>query len=117
MNIGIDANGDWDMSAGELVFVNGAEEIRQFLIQKLRTVFQEWFLDARLGLPYFEQIFQKRPDPVVVESIFINEIVSTPGLVSLVEFDLNLNEVTRTLELDMRATTVDGEINFSEVLF
>jgi len=116
MNIGIDSTGDWDISEGELVMTSGQEEIRQFIIQKFKTSFGEWFLDVRLGIPYFEQIFKKIVDPAIVESIFINEIIFTPGIVSLLEFDLNLDKVTRTLSVDMRATTVDGEINFSEAL-
>ncbi len=116
MNIGINDAGDWDILNGELVFVRDQEELRQFLIQKMRTFLGEWFLDLRVGVPYFEEIFKKRPDPAIIESIFVNEILATPGIVDLVEFDLNLDNATRSLSVDFRATTLDGEINFSEVL-
>ena len=116
MNISIDDSGDWQLSGGELVLTRDAEEVRQFIIQKMKTFLGEWFLDTRLGIPYFDEIFVKRPDPTVLEVVFINQIISTPGIVDLVEFDLNLDNATRNLTLSMRATTLDGEINFSEVL-
>jgi len=116
MNIKLDANGEIAIENGELVFVTGQEELTQFIGQKLKTFFGEWFLDLRLGIPYFEVIFQKQPDPAVIDAVYINEITDTPGVTSLREFDANLNKTSRTMSVDFQADTVDGEINFSEVL-
>ena len=113
MNIGIDASGDIDIENGQLVMVEGQEEIRQHLEQRLRSFLGEWFLDQTIGIPYFDDILKKNVIPSEVESIFINEILSTPGVVRLLTFDLTLDKDVRRLNLTFMAETVDGIVDFT----
>ena len=112
MNLGIDASGDLDIQNGQLVLIEGQEEIKQHLEQRLRTFLGEWFLDETLGIPYFDNILKKNVIPSEIESIFINEIVSTPGVVRLLTFDLTLDKELRQLNLTFMAETVDGIVEF-----
>lgn len=113
MNLGINSSGDIDIQSGQLVLIEGQEEIRQHLEQRLRTFLGEWFLDQSIGLPYFDDILKKNVIASEVESIFINEILSTPGVVRLIEFTLDLDKAQRALKVSFVAETVDGIIEFS----
>lgn len=113
MNIQVnDITGDIELENGELPLVSGSEEYAQFLKQKLRTFLGEWFFDIRLGLPYSQQIFVKRLNVPTVEAIFRNEIITTPGVIELQEFDMTLDAATRTLTVSFRALTTEGEVVF-----
>lgn len=116
MNLSIGDDGDLVIENGEVIMITGVDEIAQFVGQKLKTILGEWFLDVRLGLPYFDKILTKRVKPAIIEQIFIAEIVSTPGILNLLEFDLNLDTATRTMTVEFRALSTEGEVIFNEDL-
>jgi hypothetical protein len=118
MDILLDTDtGDISVVNSDLVLTEGQEAIEQNLRQRLQTFFKEWFLDNRIGIPYFEQVLVKNPDPIVVDSIFKKEIIETPGIEELIEFNASLDKSLRELNLSFKARTIDGGvINFSEVI-
>jgi len=101
---------------GDLIMTDGIEAIQQHLAQRLRTFLAEWFLDRRVGVPYYEQILIKNPNPSALDTIFKSVILNTPGIQELLEFDIQIDDQTRELTLEFRANTIDGEIDFTEVL-
>ncbi len=109
----------WDLStdATDLLLVDQADGIRQHLAQRLKTFMGEWFLDLRVGVPYLQQVMVKNPDPVILDSVFKAEIINTPGIVELLEFDLAINAGTRELKLFFKAVADTGAvITYNEVL-
>ena len=116
MNLAIEENaadpnfGDLQLTEqGQLVLVTGQEEIRQLSAQRLRTFFSEWFLDTLIGIPYFDQIFEKGQNVNDIDAIFINEILSTHGIIRLLEFDLDIPDLaSRQLELTYTAQTSES---------
>ena len=101
--------GDLEIVKGQLVLVSGQEEIRQHSAQRLRTFLGEWFLDLLIGLPYFEEIFEKGVDVNNIDSIFISEILQTPGIVRLLDFDLDIPDLaSRRLEVNYEAQTSES---------
>ena len=116
MNLAIEENaadpnfGDLQLTEqGQLVLVTGQEEIRQLSAQRLRTFFSEWFLDTLIGIPYFDQIFEKGQNVNDIDAIFINEILSTQGIIRLLEFDLDIPDLaSRQLELTYTAQTSES---------
>jgi hypothetical protein len=114
MNLSVNSiTGDLDIQNGQLVLIEGQEEIKQHLEQRLRAFLGEWFLDQSIGLPYFDDILKKNVISSEVESIFINEILSTPGVVRLLSFELTLDKGLRQLQLSFLAETIDGIVDFS----
>ena len=107
-------NDDLAFENNNLVMVNGADEVAQNLRNELRFFAGEWFLDTDLGVPFFEDVFKKNPDPAIIDAIFKNKILNTTGVIELLEYNLELNG--RKLELSFKARAVDGIINFNEVL-
>lgn len=113
MNLSIDAQtGDLKVTKGQLVLVEKSEELEQHLGQRLRTFLGEWFLDITLGLPYYDEILKKQVNANVVDSIFIDEILATPGVVRLLSFNSDLTLASRGLTIDFIAESVDGIIDF-----
>jgi hypothetical protein len=108
----------WDLATGDtdLLLVDGRDAIGQHLAQRLKTFLGEWFLDLRIGVPYFQQVMVKNPDPLVLDSVFKSEIINTPGVTELLSFDLKIDAGSRLLQLSFSAATDDGVITFSEVL-
>ena len=109
-----DTTGDLIIEEGNLLLNEGIESVRQFLRARLRTFLGDWLLDRSVGVPYIEEIFVKNPNPTILDSIFKREILNTPGVVELLEFEMTLDSELRKLSLDFKARTLDGIIIFSE---
>lgn len=116
MNILLDSTGDWAVANGELQFANGVDEIAQIVATRLKTFLGEWFLDVRLGVPWFSKILKKNPNPAEIEAVLIQTIVESPGIITLLDFQLSLDGATRQLSVSFRAESVAGIINFTEVV-
>ncbi len=99
---------DLDLSfvEGKLQLVTGATRTRQKLRIRLSTFLGEWFLDQRVGIPYFRDVLVKNPDEAIVRGIFADVITSTPEVLTLDRLDLDLSG--RTLSLDFACTLTDG---------
>ena len=108
--------GDLVIEKGDLVNTTGAEAVLQRVRQYLSTFLGEWFLDTRVGVPWFQQIMIKGFDPVVVDAVLKTTILNIPGVEELTKFELDLDTKTRELTLTFKAIGDDGPIDFSEVV-
>jgi len=111
----LDENGDLEIGPdGDLIIVTGIDAIRQHLRIRLQFFRGEWFLDTRLGIPYFEEVLIKAPDLNVVQSLLREAVRETPGVISITSFELDFEGVTRKLSLDFDALTTEGPLRFTE---
>lgn len=103
--------GDLRLEGGDLVWLTDPMEI---IAQKLRVRFRffkgEWFLDLTQGVPYYQSILVKAPSRTVLEAIFRQVILSTPGVVSMDLLTVALDNVTRELSVEFRARVDGGRI-------
>jgi len=109
-------DGDILIEQNKFSIVSGPDEIVQNLRQNIRTFFGEWFLNQSLGVPYFQDIFIKNPNPISIEAAFKNVILGTIGVRELIDFDLNLDSAQRELSYTFSALIYDKIIDFSEVV-
>lgn len=93
MDLKQDSNGDLLLTNGELTFVDGPEEVRQLIDQRLKTHYGEWFLNITIGVPYLQKILIK--NSVQASAILKNEILSVPNVLGLNSFALEINKNTR----------------------
>lgn len=107
---------DIELVGNDFVLTEGIDAISQHLSQRLKTFLNEWFLDNRIGVPYFEHVLKKNFDPVIVDTVFKKEIINTPGVLELLSFSADLDNATRTLQIAFKARTSEGIIDFSEEL-
>lgn len=83
----------------------GAPASRQKLCLRLGLGQGEYVLDARKGIPYFQQIFVKATGRRLAESIFRRAITTCPGVATLESFRLAVG-ADRTARLSFIARTV-----------
>jgi hypothetical protein len=103
--------GDLDLSTGGLVLTrNRADLVAQKLRNKLLFFLGEWFLDTRLGVPYFQSILVKNPDVATVRQILVTAISSTPGVVQVFDVNLEIDRRVRELTFSFKAKVDNGAI-------
>jgi len=99
-----------------LRIIDGVDAISQHILIRLRFFQGEYFLDQRLGIPYYQDILIKNPNLVVVRSIYREAILETPGVLDITRFDLNFDSANRSLRVDFTCTVTDSTepLDFSE---
>lgn len=109
MDLALDENGDLALSGGDLVLLEGAEEVAQRLRIRLRLFLGEWFLDASAGMPYFQRILGHKIAEPALLSILREQILDTPGVESIESLTAHLDGARRNMQVRFRVTTADGE--------
>lgn len=112
MDFQLDTDGDIDVSANDLVLVDGIDAIKQSVQMRLKTFLGEEFSDDEVGVPWFTEILIKNPSFLVVGEIIKKKILETRGVTDIISFVFDIDG--RTATLDFEALTVNGFINFSE---
>ncbi len=108
---------DLAIERGDLALVRGRDAIAQDIATRLQFFQGEWFLDQRVGMPYFKEVLVKNPDLGAVRFVIRSAILSTPGVRSLESFSLTFDGATRALNVTFTAKTVDDEVlDFSREL-
>lgn len=108
--------GDIQITGNRFSLVDRKAEIRQRLIQNLRTFFGECFLDTTLGVPYHQIIFEKGTPLSVIESVLIDEILKTLGVTNLVRFEpLDLDPGSRELSVTFEVATIFGSVTVEDL--
>lgn len=103
--------GDLALVNGDLVFLQpGPEYTQQKLASRLKFFLGEWFLDRRLGIPYYRHVFVKSPDMNVVRRIFTDVITRCPGVLALTNLEFDYDPSERTLGVSFHATVEGGTI-------
>src|SRR6478752_2230488 len=83
--------GDLLVAGGDLVLTSdvdprGAHPVLQDILTRLRTFQGEWFLDTTIGVPYYQTILVKAPDMTAIATALKDQILSTPGVLTLNQF-------------------------------
>lgn len=112
-DIKLDQNGDIDLTNGSMTLVDGVDAVTQLLNQRLLFFYGEWFLDLDKGIPYFEKVFMKNPNPSVLDSLFKRAILTTPGILRLEAFSMTLDTARRSLSITGQAVSTSGIVNFN----
>lgn len=83
---------------GNLALVTGAEAIGQHIRQRLMAWRGEWFLDTSAGVEWTEYVLGRPPSEMAIAEATIKaEIVGTPGVSEILEFDAEYDRVSRGL--------------------
>jgi hypothetical protein len=92
---------------GRMRFFEGKDTIAQKVKIRLQLFQGEWFLDQRIGFPYWQKVFVKNPDLRSLRALYKQAILESPGIASVDNLDLELTD--RALNLEFDATTDEGE--------
>lgn len=100
---------------GDLVLTKESDAVRQHITQRLQMFAGEWFLDLSEGVPYFQNILIKNPNPDVVDGLLKETILSTPGVDELLSFNLDYSASLRKLTVDFSVRVLDTIIDFENL--
>jgi hypothetical protein len=91
--------------------VRGNDAYVQRLRHRFRFFLGEWFLDLRLGAPYYDRVLVKNPDERVVRAVLTQIIQTTPGTLRIEKMRYAFDDRARTLTLDeLEIRTSDGDL-------
>ena len=108
---------DLDLTGGDLSFVEGKQARAQDIQMALRTWLGETPYDTTAGVPWLQAIFSQPKNPNIDAIRFILErrILDRPGVLG-VQLDPVFDRSSRVLTITGTANTVDGEIDFTEII-
>lgn len=98
----------WDVAIPYRV-LRGAPAVAQKIGVRFRFFLGEWFLDTRLGVPYFSEVLIKNPNPILISAVFRKVLSTTQGVQRVLDFQARVDPLTRTLYPTFRAVLLDGE--------
>ena len=107
-DLNIITTGDLELTNGDLVFVDGLDQVRQRVLVRLRTQRGEWAFDETLGLDYLGEVFRKDADTGLIRSRVLAIVATTPGVSQVRFVDVATNNRERTLSITY-AFLVDPE--------
>jgi hypothetical protein len=87
---------------------DNAESVAQKIKLRLLKYFGEYFLDIEQGVPYFQTILKKGVSKDYVDTLFIDTITETTGVLSLDTFESILDGGSGVYQFSFVATTVEG---------
>lgn len=112
----LNSDGDLDFSTGNYTKVTGVEAIAQDCETRLRTFLGEWFLDTRIGVPYYQDILGQKPRIPVVRNIFRKAVLTTPGVINVTDLNVTYDGATRELSVSFIGETTEGTFTFDKEL-
>lgn len=102
------ATGDLQIVNGRFRKITGAEEKAQKINARLDLFLGEWFLDTRVGVPWYELVLVKNPDLEVVRQVFRRVINSVEGIAEVVDVTLVFDREKRELSYEYEALDDEG---------
>lgn len=103
--------GDLDISTGNLAVVQDlAYSVAQKLTNRFRLFQGEWFIDSRIGVPYYSIVLVKNPDLISIGQLFKRVCLQTPGVDSVLEMNLDFISSTRNLICSIKVQLTNGAI-------
>lgn len=111
MDLALDSTGDLDITTdGDIYLTTGTDAVRQDLQIRLAFFQGEWFMDTRIGLPYFQQILGQKPRYAVLAQIYRKVIMSAALVTAIENLEFDWDGTTRTLDVSFNAVTVLGTV-------
>lgn len=101
--------GDLLLENGQLVFRDGIEQARQEIECRSTFFLGEYFLDTRLGVPYYRDVLVKNPVRETILSCFRSIALSVPGIVDVVNMAYDFDPRARTAKVSYEAQWLDGQ--------
>lgn len=106
--LALGSSGDIDLSKGLRFTPDLVTYTAQRLFDNLSFFLNEWFLDLREGIPYFEKIIGQKPDLPLLDTLYRRAILATVGVGAITNLQLDFDRATRALAIHFEATLTDG---------
>lgn len=104
-------NHDLLIQDNDLVFLDGAERVRQHIDVKLKLWQGEWFLDTEFGTPYLASILSKQISLAAAVAALKASILAVDGVQTITRFDYTFNRSARDLDVSFDVLTPFGNLS------
>lgn len=116
IDLKINDSSDVIIDGFDLQLVDGLEQLRQNLLIRLKFFSNDWFLDTRVGIPYYEDIFIKAPNRIRIENVLKQEILNTDGINEILDFESDFNNNFRNFTVKFTALSDQGQFDLEVTL-
>lgn len=99
-DIKFDDDHDMFLDGSDIAFAEEADIVIQRLTIRLQFLFEEWFLDNRVGLPFTQFIFEQGSSIEDLYELFRKEINDTEGVENITELNLTPDASEKGLRID-----------------
>lgn len=106
---------DLVIANGELLLVDGKEEICQCVERTLTTRKREFFLNLGHGLEY-EEFMKKQPNLDYIRQDIVEAVMQETRVKQVDSLNLDFDRQKRTLKVDFTFKTIDDEVLSGEVI-
>jgi len=100
MDIYLDDTHDFTLDGQDLRMTVIEEDVVQRLSIRLQFLFEEWFLDNTIGLPYTQEFFQAGTGLDEIYDRIRKEIIETDGVIQLDSLALTPDAGNKGLRID-----------------
>lgn len=100
MDIYLDDTHGFTLDGQDLRMTIPEEDVVQRLSIRLQFLFEEWFLDNTVGLPYTQQFFQGGTDLSTIYDRIRKEIKETDGVIKIESLSLTPDINNKGLRID-----------------
>jgi hypothetical protein len=98
---------------GDLVLIDGPQEVLQNILLRLGIFLGEWFNDNTIGIDYFGQILVKNPNLGNINAILLNQLLNVPGVIQVNAYSFTPSFLTRSLGIAFKVLSTSGPIDYS----
>lgn len=93
-----------------LVVIDRQESLMQTLQRRLLTVKGGYRYDLSQGVPYFERVLGKSPDPLAVKNVFRRVLLDHPEVQDVTDITFEVNSRRELVNLKIYVTTRTGDL-------
>lgn len=108
--LALDTTNDLLVTSGRLLVISGPEATAQKLTTSFQLFKGEWFLDTRIGVPWFDQVLVKAPDLEWIRRLFRRVCLSVQGVATVESIELNYDASSRSLACEISVKHDSGAI-------
>lgn len=94
--------------------ISGIEETSQNIVINMKTFLGEWFLNQTIGVSYFSNIFIKNFNLNTIETVLLNAIINTNGVLNVLEFNLEYKN-SRSIIVSVKVQSEEGDIVLNDI--
>lgn len=108
-----DADGDYTFGQGDNTFlINSPETVAQAVKTRFLLWRGQWFLNLTEGIPWIQSVLGKQ-SPDGYNLAVRQHILQTPGVSSILSFDVSANSRTRRVSFTATIDTIYGTTTFT----
>lgn len=94
----------------DLQLIGDGPGLQQAVNIALKFFLGEWFLDQSVGVPWFQDIFIKNPNPAAIQAIIRSTILAVPGITSVSNVTISSPGQARSIKISWAATGNLGQL-------